>query len=99
MGATGHLRVSHDVFGVLPRTHTEVLELTIGLVQLLKCALSFHDEVADECADLDSWQRFWMELDGYSIEVYQYVPNSAWLRHKIIQCILHFASFSSRLHD
>ena len=99
MGTAGHLRVSYDVFRVLPRTHSEVLELTVSLVQLLERALSLHDEVAHECADLHGWQNFWVELHGYSVEVYQYVPNSTRLRHKIIQCILHFASLSSRLHD
>jgi hypothetical protein len=99
VGISGHLRISYDEFRVLPRTHSEVLELTVLLIQLLECALGLHDEVAHECADLHGWQRFWEELHGYSVEVYQYVPSRSRLRHKIIQCILHFASLSSRLHD
>jgi len=82
--ASWHLRVCDNVFRVLPSSHSEILELTVRLIELLKRALGLHDEVADECADLHGRQRFRMELHGYSVEVYQHVPNSTWLRHQII---------------
>ena len=55
VGAALHLRVSYDVFGVLPCTHSKVTELTILLAQLFEGTLGLHNEITDEGADLHSW--------------------------------------------
>ena len=100
VGTSLHLRVCYNVLNVLsvlPGPHPEVSELGISLVQLLKGALSFHDQIAHEGANLDGWEVLWELFNWNTIEVNENVTNCAWLSHKRIQSILHFTSFSGRL--
>ena len=97
MRATSDLRVSYDVFCVLPSSHTQVPELTVGLIKLLESGFSLHDQITDKGADLNGWDLDRMPLYWDSIEVNEHVSNCTWLTHQLVQGILDFTFLSSGL--
>ena len=92
--------VSHDQFGVLLCTHSQVTEFAIWLIQQLsQGALGLHYQVADKCGILDGRQRTRVVLHGDSVKVHEDIAIGALLLHQCIQLVLYLTFFSCCLQS